>query len=88
MNGIRALDSCRARHNSIWQRERESVPLQRRREAQADEARPLDDDPVVDRVQQVGLLLGNVSVLPRLAQRPEPFNGAVGLARSSLWRAR
>ncbi len=40
MYGIRAVESCRARHHSIWQRERDTVPIRGRCEAQADEARP------------------------------------------------
>jgi hypothetical protein len=67
-------DSCRARHNSLWQRERESVPVRRRCEAQADEARPFDDDPFIYRVDHVGFLLYQFGLLPGLGEGVEPFS--------------
>lgn len=45
---IRTSDTCRARHYSTGQRKRQSVPVRSRCEAQADEARPFDNDPLVD----------------------------------------
>ena len=39
------------RATCTWQRERDSVLVRRQGETQANEARPFDDDPLVDRAQ-------------------------------------
>jgi hypothetical protein len=40
MYGIRALKSCRARHNNLRQRERQTVVIRRGREARRGEGPP------------------------------------------------
>jgi hypothetical protein len=42
------------------------VSVRGRCEAQADEARPFDNDPLIDRVDHVGLLLHEIDRLPGL----------------------
>ena len=48
------------------------------RQAGRHERRTRDDDPLVDRVEQLRLLLGDVCVPPCLAECPEPGHGALG----------
>lgn len=67
---VGGLICSRARGKRIGRRERRSVSVRCRCEAQADEARPLDDDPLVDRcgahqtsLYRVGLLQWIASLL-------------------------
>jgi len=52
------------------------VPVRRRCEPQADEARPFDDDPLVDSVDHVGLLLDQIGPLPGFSEGVEPLHRA------------
>ena len=56
--GIRALNSCRARHNNLRQCQGQPPLVRGRREAGSDEVRTRDDDPLVDSVHQVRALSG------------------------------
>ncbi len=54
------------------------MPICRRCEAQANETWALDDDPLVDSVDHVGLLLYQVGLLPGFGQGVEPLRRAAG----------
>lgn len=54
------------------------MPVRRWCETQADEAGPLDDDPLVDSVNHVGLLLYQIGLLPGFGQGIEPPRRAAG----------
>lgn len=45
-------------------------------EPDRDDPLALDNDPVVDRVEQVRLLVSDVGRLPRLRRRLQPLDGA------------
>jgi hypothetical protein len=62
--GARISDSCRARGDSLWEREGQSVLVCGGCQARMDEARPSNNDPLVHRVDQLGLRFRDFRIPP------------------------
>ena len=75
MYGIRAPNTCRARHYHLGEGQGQAVGLCLACESARDDPISHNDDPVVDRMEQVSFLLLDIGGLPRLRLRAEPLDG-------------